>query len=613
MKNLLSLVFVCLISLAVSGQTCYWQQHVKYDMDVVLNEKNHQLSGEQVIDYTNNSPDTINEVFYHLYFNAFQPGSMMDVRSRTIEDPDPRVNDRIAHLDETEIGFQKVLSLFVDGKPAKYQTLGTILQVLLPKPILPGKTAQLKMEFLSQVPVQIRRSGRDNKEGISYSMTQWYPKLAEYDKHGWHPNPYVGREFYGIWGDFDVSITANKNLVIGGTGSLKAKTENKNNTTTWHFEAENVHDFAWAGDFDYIHDTKEGPNGLKIHFYYENEEDLIENWTWVQDKTVELFKIMNSTFGPYPYKSYSILQGGDGGMEYPQATLITGERSKNSLLGVIVHEVIHSWYQMILGTNESLYPWMDEGFTTFASGIVMDQLLERKTFNPHTRSIGGYVRLVESGKQEPLSTHADFFHTNFAYGVSSYSKGSIFLWQLNYMLGDEVFFPAMRSYYNQWKFKHPTDKDFIRVMEKKSGVNLDWYLESWVYTNNTIDYGVKNVEKQTGGSLITLEKVGEMAMPIDVKITLNSGKELFYHISNYHLFSGKGVKRKFMHPEAQILNSIDQSLNPWPWTHPEYQFTVKHNPEDIKIIEIDPFQGTADVDRSNNIYTKKPGVAFKGN
>ncbi|MEO0330447.1 MAG: M1 family peptidase, partial [Bacteroidota bacterium] len=190
-------------------------------MEIEMNVGTNQLGGTQTLVYYNNSPDTLNRIFYHLYFNAFQPGSMMDVRSRTIADPDRRVMDRILYLDEDGIGYQRVSSLKQDGKNLNYEMVGTILEVALNEPILPGKKSTFEMEFTAQVPLQIRRTGRDNAEGIRYSMAQWYPKMAEYDEHGWHSNPYIGREFYGIWGDFDVKITIDSSYVVASTGILQ--------------------------------------------------------------------------------------------------------------------------------------------------------------------------------------------------------------------------------------------------------------------------------------------------------------------------------------------------------------------------------------------------------
>jgi len=211
------------LAVGLNAQSDRWQQHALYDMDIDLDVETNRFTGTQEIKYTNNSPDELDRVYYHLYFNAFQPGSMMDERSRTIADPDKRVGDRISKLSEKEIGYQKVKSLTMNGKACKIYTEGTILEVDLPMAIKPGQTVKLEMEFEAQVPLQVRRTGRDSKEGIRYSMTQWYPKLCEYDYQGWHANPYVGREFYGIWGDFDVKITLDKKYMVGASGELQNK------------------------------------------------------------------------------------------------------------------------------------------------------------------------------------------------------------------------------------------------------------------------------------------------------------------------------------------------------------------------------------------------------
>ncbi|MBT8394126.1 MAG: M1 family peptidase, partial [Bacteroidia bacterium] len=251
----------------------YWQQHVDYKMNIDMDVSTFKYKGEQELIYTNNSPDTLNRVFYHLFFNAFQPGSEMDVRSLTISDPDPRVRDRISKLKPDEIGYINVSSLKQNGQKLKFETVGTILEVNLSKPIKPGEQVKFDMRFNGQVPLQIRRAGRNNRENVALSMAQWYPKMAEYDFEGWHADPYIGREFYGVWGDFDVKITIDKDYVLGGTGYLQNPNEighgyeaepintTKPNKLTWHFKAPNVHDFTWAADPDYIHDTLQVPDG----------------------------------------------------------------------------------------------------------------------------------------------------------------------------------------------------------------------------------------------------------------------------------------------------------------------------------------------------------------
>lgn len=581
-------------------------------MEIIIDVNTNQFTGKQTIKYQNNSPDTLNRVFYHLYFNAFQPGSMMDVRSRTIADPDPRVRDRILGLQEDGIGYQRVVSLTQDGASLEHTTEETVLGVPLAKPILPGQSTTLVMEFEAQVPVQIRRSGRDNAEGIRYSMAQWYPKLAEYDEDGWHANPYIGREFYGVWGSYDVKITIPADYVVAATGVLQNPQEighgysdkqkpdkpKKDASLTYHFQADRVHDFVWAADPDYQHTTAQVPDGPLLHFFYQTDT-LVEQWEQLPALTVKAFAYMNEHFGKYPYPSYSVIQGGDGGMEYPMATLITGHRSFPSLVGVTVHELIHSWYQGVLGTNESLYPWMDEGFTSYADSRAFYFLFNNTdpspfdpSANPQAGSYASYFALVESGLEEPMTTHSDHYATNRAYGSAAYSKGAVFLHQLSYVVGMPAFERGMRRYFNTWKFKHPDAHDFLRVMEKESGLELDWYLEYFVNSIRTIDYGIESVEGDEQQTNVTLNRVGAMPMPLDVLVTYQDGRQELFYIP---LRIMRGEKKN----ETDLKRTV---LADWPWTYPTYRMTVPYPASDIKSMVIDPSMRLADVDRGNNRY-----------
>jgi hypothetical protein len=607
----ITLSLVLLFSFTLNAQS-YWQQAVAYEMQVEMDVATNRLQGRQLLKYTNNSPDTLYKVFYHLYFNAFQAKSMMDVRSRTIEDPDGRVGDRIFYLNEEEVGYQKVNKLKQNGKKVNYEHNGTILEVELTEPILPQSSCTFEMDFEAQVPLQVRRSGRDNKEGIRYSMTQWYPKMVEYDYQGWHANPYVGREFHGVWGSFDVKITIDKEYTLGATGYLQNADQvghgyaplseklplTQGEKLTWHFNAPLVHDFAWVADPDYKHTTTKLDNGTELHFLYQ-EDSNTTHWDSLPPAAKEIFELMNANFGEYPYKQYTVAQGGDGGMEYPMMTLITGHRSKKSLIGVTAHEAIHSWYQHLLATNESQYPWMDEGFTTYATDFVLSRMWS--TFTPFKGSYKGYYRLVASGKQEPLTTHSDHYHTNRAYGTASYSMGMIFLHQLGYIIGEEVLMKTMRRYFAEWKYKHPTPNDFIRIAEKESGLELDWYLEQWIETTNTVDYGLKWMEEREGQTILLLEKLGAIPMPLDIKISYKDGSEEWINIP---LRIMRGAKK------AEAGMEKYRVAEDWPWTFPSYELKLGRKITDIKSIEIDPSQRMADIDRSNNSYPLNSTTTF---
>jgi hypothetical protein len=636
--NKFLLFFLSLISSqTIFSQPSRWQQRVKYTMDVEMNVGNNRFSGKQRLEYTNNSPDTLYQVFYHLYWNAFQPNSMMDSRSRELgknlvggrrsegqPDWDPRVKDRILNLKPDEIGYQKVLSLKLNGVAQTYKEEETILQVKLSKPILPKTTVIFDMQFEAQVPLQIRRSGRDNPQtGVRYSMSQWYPKMCEYDYEGWHPTPYVAREFYGVWGDYDVKISIDKSYILGGTGYLQNANEIGYGYETsginvvrpagdkliWHFIAPNVHDFMWAADPQYKHLVRNLPDGRVINVLYKNKENDPKQdtaWKTLADAAVIVLPFMEKSFGKYPYKQYSFIHGGDGGMEYPMSTLLSGPS-----LGAAFHEWMHSWYQGMLGTNESLYAWMDEGFTSYATTLVenyyytyelkrhpenagLAKIVEReKNELPanHAGAYNGYYFLLKSGLEEPLSTHADHFNTNFAYGIESYSKGEMFLEQLGYIVGAQVRDKILLEYYRLWRFKHPNASDFVRVAEKVSGLQLDWYKEYWIYTTKTIDYGIDSLWEENGKTKIRLKMVGKMPMPIDVSLQFKDGSKELDYIPQYFMFGGKPN-------EDNSITRID--CEPWKWTHPTYTFAVNHRLTDVKVIEIDPSQRMADVDRKNN-------------
>ena len=574
----------------------YWQQRVEYRININFDYEKHQFLGDQNLIYYNNSEDTITKVFFHLYFNAFQPGSMMDVRSRSLPDPDRRVMHRISKLNEDEIGFHEIKKIQQNGKDLKYHEQGSILEVELMDPLLPDESTEFYMEYFSQVPVQIRRSGRNNKEGIDYSMAQWFPKIAEYDRKGWHAHPYIAREFYAPWGDFDVSISIDKNYIVAATGILESKVKEKNNYI-WNFKAKNVHDFVWAADPDYVHDIlKVDSENLELHFYYlETNDDMVKNWKRLQQDASKAFKFMNKIFGKYPYTKYSIIQGGDGGMEYPMATLITGERSYPSLLSVTIHEALHSWYQMLLGTNESYLAWMDEGFTSFAQNItqiyLFNDIYKLDLVNPLRRSYERYYNFIKTGLEEPLSTHSDHFSTNQAYGVGSYTKGAMFLMQLGYIIGEDILFKALKRYYNEWKFKHPDEYDFIRIMEKESGMELDWYIDYWIKTTHTIDYSLEIKEENENEILVSVNRIGKMPMPIEIEVVYEDySKKIFY----IPLSIMRGDKN---YDSSKLEYKL---LDDWEWVNNTYEINFNNKNKKIKNIEINPSGKMADIDQSNN-------------
>ena len=642
MKFSVSFILFCCFQLPtnIMAQPNRWQQKIKYTIDVNMDIFTNKLTGNEKIEYINNSPDTLKRLFFHAYWNAFQPNSSMDVRSRelgktvvrkdrngnNVLDWDGRVTNRISMLNKNEIGYQNINNIFIDGKKQILKQHETIIEVVLDKAILPNNKVLMNLDFEAQVPIQIRRSGRDNAEGIRYSMAQWYPKMVEYDYQGWNANPYVAREFYGVWGDYDVKITMDKNYMIAATGVLQnpnsigfgyetdaSKTITINSKTiTWNFKGENIHDFVWAADNDYKHISKKVGNTV-LHVFYKQKDSYTDSaWNNVLWSAEKVLPYIESKYGKYPYPQYSFIQGGDGGMEYAMATLLKGYG-----IGTVIHEWMHSWYQHILGTNESLFAWMDEGFTSYAENDVTNcynntwaqqspwtsatakkqiqqNLNETKEELPLIQADNyyGYFALAKSQFEEPMTTHADHFNTNFGYSLAAYSKGAVFLNQLGYIVGNKERDAILLDYYNQWKFKHPNVNDFIRVAEKHAGIALQWYKEYWVNSTKTIDYAIGNLNADTvlGGSSIILKRIGKMPMPIDVLITFKDGSKELHYIPLNVMYGQKM-------PEDSTPFIVHEE---WKWTHPEYVFSTQRKINEIKSVEIDVSQQMADVNRSNN-------------
>jgi len=603
----------------------YWQQHADYKMEVAMDVKNYQYKGKQELVYTNNSPDTLRKVFYHLFPNAFQPGSEMDGRLHTIKDPDGRMviktkgadgkdvkQSRIETLKPNEIGFLKITNFKQDGVTAQTRVSGTTFEVTLAKPILPNSKSTFTLDFDGQVPVQIRRSGRNNSEGVELSMSQWYPKLAEFDFEGWHADPYIAREFHGVWGNFDVKITIDKEYTIGGSGYLQDKNAighgyedagvtvtypKKTKTLTWHFIAPNVHDFTWAADKEYTHDIVKGPNDVDLHFFYKNNPKTTENWKQLEPLMVKVMDYYNRAVGAYPYKQYSFIQGGDGGMEYAMCTLMLGNGTLQGILGTATHELGHSWFQHILASNESKHPWMDEGFTTYIEDSALNELKgDKKEANPFKGNYAAYYNLVQSGKEQPQGTHGDRYDENRPYSISAYIKGSIFLSQLEYVIGKENVEATLKRYYHDFKFKHPTPNDIKRTAERVSGAELDWYLIDWTQTTNTIDYGIKEVADNAGKTTISLERIGRMPMPIDITVAYTDGTSENFYIP---LRMMNFIKPN---PNPNVKRTV---LDDWAWGQSNYNFTIDKNKTAIKKITIDPSGLMADVKPANNVFEVK--------
>lgn len=596
-------------------QKDYYQQYAKYKMDIEVDAPNFTYKGKQSISYTNNSPDELNVVYFHLYWNAFKPNSIMDRRvksqganadRRLMERTAAGPTSRLASILPEEEGAQNIKWIRQNGKTLRFEVQETIMKVFLAEPLAPNATTQFTMEWDAVIPKQIRRSGRNNSEGIDMTMTQWYPKIAEYDYDGWATFDYVGREFHAPFSDYEVNIQIDKDYVIGAGGTLLNPNEVKGystgfdsskNKVTWRWTAKNILDFAWAADRDYIVDSFTVVDGPKVFLVYQPGEKT-HFWEDSKPYISKFFQLMNATFGRYVYPSYSFIQGGDGGMEYGMATMILGEaRSLEGLVGLMVHEGAHSWYQQMLASNESTTPWIDEGFTSYAESYVMYRLFppSKPVPNPFINSIKGYVNFTKTGKEEPASWLADHHDDGSAYSVASYTKGELFLVQLGYIMGEETLLRTLKEFYNKWVLKHPSDRDFMHIVQKTSGMDLKWFHHYWINTTKTIDYAVKDVKYSKNSTEITLTNLGGIPMPVDFSVLTKDRKTKNFHIP---LNMMRTPKLTDFYGQFEILPY-------WNWTTQDYTFTVPFGKDEIIALGIDFSERMADVAPENNFVEVK--------
>lgn len=617
-KTAYSLVFTLCSLFSFAQQNAYSQQYAKYKMDIDVDAANFTYQGKQTLQYQNNSPDELRVAYFHLYWNAFKAGSMMDQRvagqgvnadSRLAKRVGNTMVSRLSEIPKNEEGAQNIRWIKQNGKDLKFEVQGTIMKVYLAEAIKPNSSTTFTMEWDAVIPMQIRRSGRNNREGIDMTMSQWYPKIAEYDYDGWAAFDYIGREFHAPFSDYEVNIKIDKDYVIGAGGNLENPAEVKgydsnatikqdiSNKVTWKWTAKNILDFAWAADRDYTVESFPILDGPKVFLVYQKSEKT-KYWSEMKPYITKYYQLMNATFGRYKWPSYSFIQGGDGGMEYGMCTMILGEStSLEGLSGLMFHEGAHSWFQQMLATNESVRPWMDEGFTQYAEDFVSYRLFPPKEAkpNPFADAIRAYVNFTKSGKEEPAVWLADHHDNGTAYTYASYIKGEMFLVQLGYIVGEENLNRIMLKYYDEWAMKHPTERDFIHIAQQITGMDLKWFQHYWINTTKTIDYGIKNVKYDPESTTITLVNKGGVPMPIDFSVLTKDKKVVNYNIplSLTRTWKTKDIYGPF------------KTLPYWAWTQQEYSFTIPYTKAQLSAIGIDFSQRLADVNPEDNYLEVK--------
>ncbi|MEO7445274.1 MAG: M1 family metallopeptidase [Ferruginibacter sp.] len=478
------LLFLVIINSRSFAQANYWQQQADYKIEVSLHDEDHSLDGDLQATYANNSPDTLHFLWVHLWPNAYK-NDKTAFSDQLLENG----NTAFYFADEEKRGYINRLNFIVDEKPATisdHPLHQDIVKLLLPEPLAPGETAHIKTPFHVKLPYLFSRSGYLNK---SYQVTQWFPKIAVYDRTGWHEMPYLDQgEFYSDFGNYRVGITVPSGFVVAATGSLKEKITG-NNTTQYEYEQNNVHDFAWFADKDYLvkEDTLLIENRvIKLAAYY--REKNAAAWSQSIDYIKSAVRTKSEWLGAYPWNTVTVVESaadGMGAMEYPTITVISPTKNNQELDYLINHEIGHNWFYGILASNERDNPWMDEGMNAYYDrkymmakyGVEVPQWLNTKSKFLNSRMPGDAEKLaleiltVMKGSQ-PISTPAADFN-NLNYNVVAYTKTALWLQEMERVMGQEKFAAFMKAYYDTWKFRHPSPHDFLALARPYLGDKAD--------------------------------------------------------------------------------------------------------------------------------------------
>jgi hypothetical protein len=547
----------------------YWQQDVAYAIHARLDEVNDLVDGQVELTYWNNSPDTLREAFFHLYANAAKADSYMNRQ-------DGPVRARGTALPEGKQRGTEVRELTMDGLPATLEVDNTILRVDLPKALPPGASCSFRYQFTTHWGGMGRMKLFRSWGFKHFDGTQWYPRISVYDrKFGWDTQQHLGHEFYGDFGTFDVELNMPNNMVVEATGWLQnpdevmpAELREKLDIAhfrdkpwneapsvitpyqpgvrkVWKYHAENVHDFAFTADPTYRIGHAEW-NGIQCIAMA--QEPHASRWQNAAQYAATCIRVHSQQIGMYGYPKMVVADARDG-MEYPMLTLDSDEEP--GYRSLFMHEIGHNWFFGMVGNNETYRAMLDEGFTQFITAWGLehadgDTMVRQEPENNYVFSYtepvlarenqvyGAYIRAAVRDELGPISTHSDEFgHVPSGYRLVYY-KTATMLYNLQYVLGDELFINALRHYFAQWKFKHPYVEDFRQSITDFTKADLNWFFDQWIDTGKRIDYAVKGVRHRSAdaGQEISFKRVGDLQMPIDFTVTANDGHTFNFHIPN---------------------------------------------------------------------------------
>lgn len=615
----------------------YWQQDVHYKIDANIDERTNIVEAKEQLTYWNNSPDELAFVYFHLYQNAFVKGSYLEELHRVNDQP----IKRMGKYQQQGLGTL-VENMKVDGKSVETELDNTVLKVYLPKTLKSGESITFTMDFATFFDRGDfrRRMGLYNSYGFPhYNGVHWYPRIAVYDaKKGWDTDQHLNKELYGDYGLFDVKLTFAANYIVEATGALqnenevlppdlRAKLDIKNfankpwnekpstiipydtvNHKTWHYIANNVHDFAFTADPEYRigETTWNGVRCIALAM-----ESHAAKWQTAADYVAKIIKTFSEDFGMYEYPKMVAADANDG-MEYPMLTLDGG--AEPDFHGLFVHEIGHNWFYGMIGNNETYRAALDEGFTQFLTawgltkidGDVMIETPEKNKYKRNRREpkltldrnvYNRYMYDAMRADDKMLNTHSNDFHSAIGHenGYSNvYHKTATMLYNLQYLLGDDLFLAAMKHYVKKWKFAHPYFEDFRQGIIEYTHQDLNWFFDQWLETTKSTDYGILSVKHTESKDeyKIKLKRYGQMQMPIDFRVVAKDGKSYDYYIPNtYFAKQTQATKLKQWYG--------------WDKLFPTYTAKVQI-PSGVKYVQLDPSNRLADIDMLDNY--KRPGL-----
>lgn len=641
MKNTFIILLFYLLYINTFAQAhyeSYWQQETKYTIEASIDTETDILSGHQHLIYYNNSPHELQKLYFHLYQNAFTPGSYLDNKQQNSAQPIP-----FGHYESEGKGIE-VNNIRINGQAAVSRLDNTILEIILPKPLPSGDSLIIEMDFKTYFDLSAswRRMRVYKAYGVkNYNGGHWYPRISVFDrKFGWTADQHMVHEFYGDFGTYDVSLKLPEHYIVDATGllqnreqampeELRKKLDISNfkdkplfsapsevipvseKMKTWHFKADKVHDFAFVAS-PLFRIGEVNWNGIICRSLA--MEPHAARWQDAARLTADIIKLFSTDFGMYAYPKM-IVADVQSGMEYPMLTMNSGLSPDYAY--IFSHEIGHNWFFGAVATNETYRGALDEGFTQFLTAWALEKLaLERTISSPPSKTFPDkfrkqndlryrtiFYRYYEDAFYEEgtrVNQHSDKFLTDELYGTvyrQTYYKTGSMLYNLQFVLGDSLFKSCVKHYYDTWKFRHPYTEDMRKAFINHSGVELNWFFDQWLNTKKTIDYAVSGVSKSGKGKYnITLQRKGRMEMPLDVMVIFKNGDSTIYHIPN----------RSFVKQTNAIV--LPKWFG-WDKLHPEYTFTIASKSK-INDVIIDPENRISDMNRMNNTWKCNSTYSF---